>query len=871
MNGSKQLVANIRIRTAQPTRSVLCCTLFSFTASVMAEEKFNTDFIRGVNNAVLAETLANGANILSGTYPFDIYLNNQLVAQRDVAFTHANGGGATSPCLSAAEYQEFGVSVDPWASIGQPCFDLAKNLEGVRVNADPNTHRLDLQVPQTHLIPRPQGHIPSSTFDRGITAAFLNYTFNGARSTYRRSGQTRNGNYHFTNLNAGLNAGSWRLRGNATLTKQQGAKTSFERIGSWAETDIVPWRSRFVIGESVTRNSVFEGFGFRGIQLSSATDMLPESMRGYAPVVRGVATGTARVEIRQNGYTIYSTRVPPGPFEIRDIYPSSLGGNLHVSVIEADGTRSEFDVPFSAVPNMLRDGIWDYQLTVGTYRDNIGSYRPQFGQMTASRGMPGDLTVYGGILATSHYHSAVLGAGRSFGQWGALSFDVAGSDTDLASGEHRRGQSYRLLYANTLNSLGTEFRIAGYRYSTSGYFDFPDAVAERSRWEDGLYRYDVLDMDASRSGGPAGLSPQQRSVYTSQFGNKRQRLDISVNQRIGQGSTLYANVSNQSYWGSHASDRTMQIGYNSQYQRMSYGLFLQKTSNSFGYEDRSVNLTMSIPLGSPSSSGHTTSNSQYGYSKQGGQTASTGVSGTLLEDKQLNYSAQTNYSDQGGTGATLNLGYQGSKGNLETGYSYNRHYQEASIGVSGGLVVHADGVTLSRPLHGSAALVKAPDAKGVRLENQTGTAIDGKGYAVVSSIMPYRHNRIALRTEDIGQNLDIPHAVKSVVPTSGAIVRVEFETHKGQSVLVRSQLPDGTTLPVGASVYDAEGKTVGIVGIRGEAYVSGVANDDQLLVKWGAGQQQACTLLIEGLADDPIETAAPGYRKLSLGCRPEVS
>lgn len=52
---------------------------------------------------------------------------------------------------------------------------------------------------------------------------------------------------------------------------------------------ILPWRSEMLLGEGFTDGHFFSGLGFRGIQLSSDDRMLPDSQRGYAPVVRGVA------------------------------------------------------------------------------------------------------------------------------------------------------------------------------------------------------------------------------------------------------------------------------------------------------------------------------------------------------------------------------------------------------------------------------------------------------------------------------------------------------------------------------------------------------------------------------------------------------
>lgn len=78
--------------------------------------------------------------------------------------------------------------------------------------------------------------------------------------------------------------------------------------------------------------------------------MLPDSLRGYAPVVQGIAEGNAVVTIRQNGSIIHESNVAPGPFTIEDLYPTNFGGDLDVSVTEADGRVQRFSVNFSAVP-----------------------------------------------------------------------------------------------------------------------------------------------------------------------------------------------------------------------------------------------------------------------------------------------------------------------------------------------------------------------------------------------------------------------------------------------------------------------------------------------------------------------------------------
>ncbi len=81
------------------------------------------------------------------------------------------------------------------------------------------------------------------------------------------------------------------------------------------------------IGEAYTTGELFDSIGYRGASLASDDRMLPDSLRGYAPVVRGIAETNARIEVRQNQQLISST-VSPGSFVIDDLYPTGYGGDL---------------------------------------------------------------------------------------------------------------------------------------------------------------------------------------------------------------------------------------------------------------------------------------------------------------------------------------------------------------------------------------------------------------------------------------------------------------------------------------------------------------------------------------------------------------
>jgi hypothetical protein len=65
-------------------------------------------------------------------------------------------------------------------------------------------------------------------------------------------------------------------------------------------------RSRLTLGDSYTNGDVFDGINFRGAQLASDDNMLPDSQKGFAPVIHGIARGTARS--RSNRTAMRSTR-----------------------------------------------------------------------------------------------------------------------------------------------------------------------------------------------------------------------------------------------------------------------------------------------------------------------------------------------------------------------------------------------------------------------------------------------------------------------------------------------------------------------------------------------------------------------------------
>ena len=212
---------------------------------------------------------------------------------------------------------------------------------------DVGQQRLYLTVPRAFMGSHARGYIPPELWDNGITAGLINYNFTGNNVHNTTGGNSR---YAYLNLQSGLNFGARRLRDNSTWSYSSGGSASsnenrWQHVNSWFERDIIPLRSRLTLGDSYTNGDVFDGINFRGAQLASDDNMLPDSQKGFAPVIHGIARGTAQVSVKQNGYEIYQSTVPPGPFTIDDLYAAGNGGDLQVTIKEADGTRRSSACP----------------------------------------------------------------------------------------------------------------------------------------------------------------------------------------------------------------------------------------------------------------------------------------------------------------------------------------------------------------------------------------------------------------------------------------------------------------------------------------------------------------------------------------------
>lgn len=791
-----------------------------------ARDYFNPELIElddpGLKGADL--TAFESGSQLPGTYRVDIILGDQVVDTREVKFDavkDSDGEESLQPCLSVEQLKNWGVKTDLFPELSSD--GVCANLSAIpQASAEFlfSAQRLLISIPQAALSPQARGYVSPEMWDEGITAALLNYSLSGSNN-WSRNGNGNSTNSQYANLRPGINVGPWRLRNYTTWSRDSNGNDKWDTVYTYGQRAIIPLKAQLTAGDSSSPADVFDSISFRGAQLASDDDMMPDSLKGYAPVVRGIARTNAQVIIRQNGYQIYQSYVAPGAFEITDMYPTGGAGDLDVTVKESDGSEQHYTVAFASLPVLQREGRFKYAVTGGQYRSyNNDVDKTPFGQLTGIYGLPYGLTLYGGMQESSKYQSIALGLGKNMGDLGAFSTDVTQAWSRPQNMPKSSGQSWRIRYSKNFVETGTNFAIAGYRYSTSGYYGMQE----------------VLDSYGD---------------YSALQDRRRNRAEMTMSQNIAQNlGSLMLSAVREDYWNSSKTMESYSAGYNNSWNSISYGLTYtySKNGSNDSYDhrtsydkDQQIALNISVPLDQflP----RTWANYSMNASKNNGTTHSVGMNGSALENNALNWNVQQGYGTDGvGYTGNANGDYKGTYGEVTAGYGYDKESNRLNYGLQGGIIAHRDGVTFSQPLGETNVLVKAPGAEGVGIQNQSGAKTDWRGYTTVGNLTPYRKNDVALMTDTLPDDVELELTNKTVVPTRGAVVRADFVSHVGARVLMTLTQDNGKPVPFGAIVSeDGTNDKNYIVGSDGQVYLTGLKKEGSLFVKWGDSATEQCS------------------------------
>lgn len=801
-------------------------TLISLASSHSAaadnnEVEFNSAFLR---SAVDTRAYSQGNPVAPGNHTVDLYINDKWKGRVDVRFENRDAKDAVAqPCFNARIVALLGLDTSRLSQAGlaqiadgDACVSLSRLAEGLSAHYDVSTQQLNVQAPQIFMLRNARGYVSPALWDNGVTAATLQYDYNGWHSQLSHADAQSN---QYLGLRGGINWDVWRLRYRGTFNWNEGRGWNYDNATTYVERAIVALRSKLVVGESNTDGQVFDSVGFRGVMLTSDDRMYEDARRGYAPVVNGIANSNALVSVSQRGVRIYETTVPPGPFVIDDLYPTGTGGDLLVNIKEADGSVRSFTVAYASITQLLRPGTTRYSLMAGRYANNAVSENPAIAMGTLRHGFSNLITGYSGVLAGDNYQSIAGGIALNT-PFGALSSDITHARSTLRNDVKSEGQSVHVAFAKILPVVDTNVTLASYRYSSAGYYDIDDAMLMRSaRW-------------SSYPGDGANTI------------NRKNRIQLSASQALFDSSgSINISASTQNYWNRDGRDTEYQLGYTNAFKRFNLNINASRSRDLVKNQwDNKIAIGISLPLGNTAQAMYLNSTYVTERDRHGIQNS---VAGSAGENRQYNYSAFTNL-DSGNSNGTKVTG--GASGNWTSpwtsvggSYSTGNGYQQYGLTLSGGALAYGGGIVLTPVMGDTMAIVEADQASGARVTNNTSLRLDGSGKAAVPYLTPYRQNTVELDPKGLSNDVGLEVTSQYSVPTAGAVVLMKYKTDVGYSVMF-TLLNAAKAPPFGAPLLDENNDTVGYIAQGGQSVVRVKNAKGTLKVRWGNEPLQQCTI-----------------------------
>ncbi|KAB8313468.1 fimbrial biogenesis outer membrane usher protein [Erwinia endophytica] len=774
--------------------------------------QFNSSFMHGA--AIDVSRFDRGNYVAPGSYLVTVIVNNESRGKYTIRFTAPTGESSAYPCFTLGEIERLGIKLDAVVQKEldqqtpgktEDCHRLESLVAGSTVNYDSGDFLLAVVVPQINVAHLPRGYIDPNTWDSGVTAGFLDYntniyTLNSGTGKYSERHSTT-----YTNnigLQAGFNLAGWRLRKrlNVNWSNQSGMHT--QNLLGYAQTDITRLKSQLTLGDSNTRGDVFDSFTLRGVQLQSDDRMLPEGVRNYVPVLRGNAETNAKVKVTQRGQTVYETTVPPGPFELTDVGAMGYGGDLLLTIIEADGRERSQNIPFSAPPMMLHEGISQFGLSVGQLKDNVLRSSPKVLQGVYQYGLTSMYTLYGGIQGSEHYRA--LAIGNSYNTpIGGFSLDGMYAQSDLRDDEKDSGNSFKMGYSKYIEPTNTNFTLAAYRYSTKGFYTFREASIARYGT-----RYKNYEAD-----------------YRT-----RERLTLTLGQRLWNNAYINASGSIYNYWDNRPSAKQYSLSYNKSERYFSWALSASRLRSGNSKDVNSFSLSFNVPLGQSNVNTKPVFSSiysTYSHDNAGNSMLQANANGSQGDRNELNYGIGTSagrYSTGSNQqGVTGNVNYRSPYGQIGMTASMDSNSsKQLSLSMNGSMVAHQGGVTLGPQLSDLPfAIIDVPGGEGAKLLNGYGSTIDSNGYAIMPSLTAYRQNTVSIDAKGLPDTVDVLESESIVVPRAGSAALIRMKSIIGVPAILTVRDDKGAYMPIGTELADKNGSNQSIVGQGGQAFIRG--------------------------------------------------
>lgn len=553
----------------------------------------------------------------------------------------------------------------------------------------------------------------------------------------------------------------------------------------------------FTLGDTISGAPTW-GRNFRvgGIRFARDFSLNPDLIRFPVPDFLGQAALPGSVELLINEQQRFSSEVNPGPFVISS--PSWMTGAGTASIITTDiqGRQTQQNINFYIVNELLKPGYSDYDVTLGYLREDFGLHSDNYHDELLFSGLyrygvTSYLTPEVFAQSTRDLNMAGIGLTTAIGYWGSAEISYAES-------------RYKALQGNQYT--------VGYRYHNNRY---------------GFNLRHIRRSEYFRDAG----APEQYQIP-----QQESQAGVSFTGRVGTIGASYFELVQRDM----GNPRFFNISWSKSFFE-DITAMLSVSRRLDGDEEAGFHLGVSFPLGRRTQANASTQRDAQGES-----------SNYLQAMQQAPYAGGWGWSLAADDRSYLHAFVDWRSDTLaaRTGIWGDKHQRSWSAEVSGSLVYMERQWFAAREVTDAYALV---DTDGIgRVPVYIGYQPIGKtnprGYFLISDLVGYANNRIAINPLDLPATAFIPMTEQEVVPARQAGVVIRFPIEQRFAISAKLKDTSGNFLPAGTYLRDRNTLEEVIVGWDGDVYLESAVKRQWELV----AEDENCVFTIPVPTDDNL-------------------
>jgi outer membrane usher protein len=342
--------------------------------------------------------------------------------------------------------------------------DLSR-LAKVKVEYDSSAQRLLLSVPREWVSSRitpfsGQNAQSKPYYGRG---ALLNYDLYTNHTEHIGGQASLWHEFRYFNENGSFSSTGYARQNFAGDNGQQQGYVRYDTtLMMTNEDDATTWTAGDVISDALSWSSSVR---MGGISYGRDFSLRPDLVTWPLPEFSGEAAVPTSVDLFINGYRSGSTQLQPGPFTLTNLPYINGAGDAVLVTTDALGRQVSTTMPFYVTSDLLKQGLSDGAVTLGSLRRNYGiknfDYGPAAGSGSYRYGLTDWLTLEGhgeaaeelalggvgtvlkmgrlGVLNTSYTRSRMRGDDGGQANWG---YQYSTSEFSIATQHTRRDRGF---------------------------------------------------------------------------------------------------------------------------------------------------------------------------------------------------------------------------------------------------------------------------------------------------------------------------------------------------------------------------------------------------------------------------------------------